>query len=272
MTPDDFRMRLRRNGSCASCGIAQARGQNAFWSPSARAVFCEPCVGGADLARSLAGSPGGAAAREHARRQTNDAARLKARWGKFTPIVEHFTPPRQSTHAWARGAAGEERLAAFLERELGDGVILLHDRRVPGSRANIDHIGVGPSGVWVIDAKRYTGTVRRRDVGGRSRTDVRVFVGEQDQTKLVKKVPGQVAVVAKVLTEIPAYRIVNVRGALCFTDSDWGFMNLGQPFTIDDVLVTYPGALRSTLREPAVLSSDAVGQLAARLATDLPVA
>jgi hypothetical protein len=49
-------------------------------------------------------------------------------------------------------------------------------------------------------------------------------------------------------------------------------MNLGKAFTIDDILVTYPGALRSTLREPATLSSEAVGRLAARLATDLSVA
>lgn len=32
----------------------------------------------------------------------------------------------------------------------------LHDRRVPGTRANIDHIAVSSSGGSVIDAKKYT--------------------------------------------------------------------------------------------------------------------
>ena len=34
---------------------------------------------------------------------------------------------------------------------------MLHDRRIPGTRANIDHIAVASSAVWVIDAKRYNG-------------------------------------------------------------------------------------------------------------------
>jgi hypothetical protein len=40
------------------------------------------------------------------------------------------------------------------------GVELLHDRRICGSRANIDHLAIGPGGVTVIDAKNYRGKVR----------------------------------------------------------------------------------------------------------------
>jgi hypothetical protein len=271
--PDDTReLRLRRDDVCAECGVSQSRGTAAYWSDSARNVYCLPCVGGAELARSIAGTAGSAAAREHARRQAKDAARIRARWGSLTPIAERFVMPKQSTRAWARGAAGEERLAAFLERELGDAVILLHDRSIPGSRANIDHIAVGPSGVWAIDAKRYTGTVRRRDVGGLFRTDVRVFVGGRDQTKLVKKLEPQLTAVRTALVSVPAFSAIDVNGALCFTDSDWGFMNLGKPFAIDGVVVTYPGALRATLREPIRLSSDEAGRVAAHLALALPPA
>ena len=39
--------------------------------------------------------------------------------------------------AWATGATGEEELAAFLSRRCPD-VTVLHDRRMPRSRANID--------------------------------------------------------------------------------------------------------------------------------------
>jgi hypothetical protein len=273
MIPLDTReLRLRRDDTCAACGIAQPRGTTAYWSASTRSVYCAPCVGGAELARSLAGTAGAGAAREHTRRQAKNAARVRAQWGRLTPIAQRFIPPKQSTHSWARGAAGEERLAAFLERQLGDEAIVLNDRQIPGSRANIDHVAVAPSGVWVIDAKRYTGTVRRRDVGGLFRTDVRVFVGGRDQTRLVKKIPEQVAAVSTVLRPIPAFADVGIRAVLCFTDSDWGFMNLGKPFPIDDVVVTYPGALVDTLRQPERLPPEPLGRLAARLAVDLPPA
>lgn len=35
----------------------------------------------------------------------------------------------------------------------------VHDRRIPGSRANIDHIAVAATGVWVIDTKNATGAL-----------------------------------------------------------------------------------------------------------------
>ena len=39
---------------------------------------------------------------------------------------------------------------------------VLHDRRVPGRRLNLDHLVVMPSGVWVIDTKHYHGRLARR--------------------------------------------------------------------------------------------------------------
>ena len=33
--------------------------------------------------------------------------------------------------------------------------MVLHDLAVPGSRANVDHLVIGPTGVWVVDTKAY---------------------------------------------------------------------------------------------------------------------
>jgi hypothetical protein len=33
--------------------------------------------------------------------------------------------------------------------------VVRHDLRLPGSRANVDHLAIGPTGVWVIDSKAY---------------------------------------------------------------------------------------------------------------------
>jgi hypothetical protein len=37
--------------------------------------------------------------------------------------------------------------------------VVLHDLAVPGSPANIDHLVIGPSGVFVIDSKQWTGSI-----------------------------------------------------------------------------------------------------------------
>ncbi len=61
---------------------------------------------------------------------------------------------------WLRGAAGERATAAVLDRLPTRTWAVLHDRRVPGSRANLDHLVIGPSGVWVLDTKTTRARVR----------------------------------------------------------------------------------------------------------------
>jgi hypothetical protein len=69
-----------------------------------------------------------------------------------------FRPSTQA-RAWRRGARGERRTARLLDRLGRDGYVVLHDLAMPGSPANIDHLVVGPSGVFVIDSKQWTGQV-----------------------------------------------------------------------------------------------------------------
>jgi len=59
--------------------------------------------------------------------------------------------------AGRHGAEGErrtDRLLVPLERH---GYQVFHDLAVPASAANVDHVVVGPTGVYVIDSKRYRG-------------------------------------------------------------------------------------------------------------------
>ena len=39
--------------------------------------------------------------------------------------------------------------------------MVFHDLAVPGSPANLDHLVIGPSGVFVIDSKQWTGSVHQ---------------------------------------------------------------------------------------------------------------
>lgn len=89
------------------------------------------------------------------------------------PLNTLLTVPNHIT-AWATGADGEARTARFLEPLRSAGFRVLHDRRVPGGRANIDHIVIGPPGVFVVETKSFGGplTIRGNEVyvAGRRKT------------------------------------------------------------------------------------------------------
>jgi hypothetical protein len=65
--------------------------------------------------------------------------------------------PSPDAIAWRRGATGEQRTARLLSPLERQGWVVLHDLAVPGSRANLDHLVIGPGGVFVIDSKHYRG-------------------------------------------------------------------------------------------------------------------
>jgi hypothetical protein len=73
--------------------------------------------------------------------------------------------PSEQVMTWRRGAAGERRTARLLDRLVRDGFVVFHDLAVPDSDANVDHLVIGPSGVFVIDSKLWTGSVHQGSDG-----------------------------------------------------------------------------------------------------------
>ena len=180
------------------------------------------------------------------------------------PFVRKPTigPESQPTKAWDTGAAGEERVAEVLADVVG--IEVLHDRRVPRSKANIDHIVVGPAGVYVIDAKKYGGKVELVDRGSMFRSDWRLHVAGRNQTKLVDAVLKQVEVVRTALGG--SFDGVPVIGVLCFVGAEWGWF--ARPQQINGVTVLWPLKLPEHVGR-AGEHGDAVGAVAARLRTAL---
>jgi hypothetical protein len=116
-------------------------------------------------------------------------AAVAAGWGlRFRPSPDAV--------AWRRGAAGERRTARLLGPLERQGWVVLHDLAVPGSQANIDHLVIGPGGVFAIDSKRYRGRLQLDDVGklwhGRYplAPAVRATSWEADQAAVVLPDPG----------------------------------------------------------------------------------
>lgn len=59
---------------------------------------------------------------------------------------------------WSIGAEGEERVAKQLML-LGDRYRVIHDVVLPGMPGNIDHVVLGPNGIFVLETKNHKGFI-----------------------------------------------------------------------------------------------------------------
>jgi len=62
------------------------------------------------------------------------------------------------TQTWAIGAEGEEMVERML-RQLGNPYRVIHDIVLPGSYGNIDHLVLGPNGVFAVETKNHNGSI-----------------------------------------------------------------------------------------------------------------
>lgn len=294
-------LKLRRGDSCVVCSDELAAGTSAYWDADAKTVTCVGChstqetttrEGPTARASEQAGSPAepsgipatpsqlergkpGASARRryeklHDQREQHVKGKLGRRLGG---VYLALSEEPQSTVAWAQGAHGERLLGGFLEKLHDDEtVVVLHDRRIPGTRANIDHIAITRSGgVWAIDAKNYTGKVQRIDKGGWFSTDERLYVGKRDCTKLVAAMAKQRDAIQNAVSEpIRQEFNVEVKTDLCFVDAEWSFF--AKPFGLQGVWIGWAKALGERLRAPGELAPEHLRMLARRVADALPAA
>ncbi|MBV8529608.1 MAG: NERD domain-containing protein [Candidatus Dormibacteraeota bacterium] len=71
------------------------------------------------------------------------------------------TPP-QYIESWRLGREGERRTERRLKRLAAAGWLVWHDLSWAG-RANVDHVVIGNSGIFLVDSKNYNGTIEVHD-------------------------------------------------------------------------------------------------------------
>ena len=288
------RTKLRYAGSCRSCVTRLPAGTLAVYDRAGKNVCCLSCFDSsgsaaepADLpvanppepehsgqptteepAEIFRGTAGASARREHQRRKDKREAGIRQAHPHLGGLILALSDDPQSTQAWAVGARGEELLARRLDTLADEGVRLLHDRRIPRTTANIDHIAIAPSGVFVIDAKRYKGRPHLRVEGGllRARTE-KLIVGTRDCSRLVDGARKQMELVGAALA-INGVVDVPVHGMLCFVEADWPLF--GGSFTISGVDVLWPKKAAETLTRRGPLDGGQIDALVRCLAVDFP--
>jgi len=94
--------------------------------------------------------PGYAVMQECLRLQAEAPARTKAQrfWGT-DPVVP-------AARSWLKGAIGERRVAAELDR-LGPAFTVLHAVPIGSGSTDIDHLVIGPTGVFSVNTKNHSG-------------------------------------------------------------------------------------------------------------------
>jgi hypothetical protein len=259
---------LRYAAVCSGCGRELAPGTEAIWDRAARTATCAGCT-----AKPFErGTAGASSLRRYAGLHEAREAHAKERFGRLSGVYLRVTSEPQSTLAWAQGGQGEKRVGAFLETLHDDEtIVVLHDRRIPRSRANIDHLAVTANGVFVIDAKNYAGKVRRIDKGGWFSSDPRLYVGRRDCTKLVAGMAKQVAAVREALGEptIAEFEL-RITPVVCFVAAEWSLF--AKPLRFGSVWVEWSKSLGERLTTPGPLSPEHVQTLAKRVASALPPA
>ena len=222
------------------------------------------------------GVAGRSARRESERKRERRLQKTASKSGFAKLITVLFGPSAKERRQvaeeknWATGAEGEQMLAKSLGKRCPT-VLMLNDRAMPGSRANIDHIAIAASGVYVIDAKRYHGKIKvLKPLFGAEKLTIK----GRDRPHLIESLGKQVAVVEQVLSSIAPE--VRVRGCFCFV-APAGFMgDSGLPvlrtLKIKGFPLYYPRRLAKRLNRRGTLTPDQARVIQAHLAASVPPA
>jgi hypothetical protein len=166
--------------------------------------------------------------------------------------------PRMTTTAWSTGANGELRTAAQLDPLASKDFVIMHDLKVPMSRANIDHLVIGPTGIFVVETKNVQGKVRFQGaevrMGGR-------------RVGVIEEVGREVAAVENALAPLLDDMDLAVNAVVCVHRADLPWFQR----SVAGTRFVYPNHLaREITKRPIVLTPEQIAWLRALAEQRLP--
>lgn len=263
--------KLRWPAKCVVCGARLSPGDRAWWDATSRMVTCMTCP---DVGSQLAvpqgiaspldrGAPAASVAREYRRRRSKREAQTRRSHPRIGGLLLALRGPPRQESAWRKGALGEHTVASYLERCTADGpAIVLYDRGMPGTRANIDVLAVAPTGVYVIDVKANKGKVR---VATLKRGSERLQIEGWNRTRWIDGLEWQISAVRGALSA-SGHLEVPVLGVLCFTKADFPLLGT---LEIRGHRLLHRRALAKKLNNKGALTPTAIDAVARTLAVAL---
>jgi hypothetical protein len=178
------------------------------------------------------------------------------------------TAPATGGRGWVQRSENDRRSRPRLEILEGEGVVVLNDRRIPGSRLHIELVAVSPAGVFVIDSKNYKGLVHTKRLG--PMWDLgphQLHIGKRNCTGSLDSVTKKVDAVRTVLESTAWGSQVPVHPVLCLTRAEWGYAAAVQ---VNGVFIGWPRLVAGRLREPVVMDSPTVREVSQMISERLP--
>ncbi|WP_405149098.1 NERD domain-containing protein [Sphaerisporangium sp. NBC_01403] len=167
-----------------------------------------------------------------------------------------------SAASWRKGAGGERRTGRLLAPLAAEGYTVMHDRAIPRSRANIDHLVIGPSGVWVVDSKAWH---RRTSISGHG---AKLWIGGCPATSLVRACEFETSAVTAALARVTG-RPVRVQALVAVHGAR--LPRWGGPLVVGGVMLMRARAVRRWIRNaPQVLDVTEAAALAELLDVAFP--
>jgi hypothetical protein len=243
---------LPYGGRCRTCHRQIEKKEEGWHNPAAppnRKVICSSCWSAANVEQ-----------------RTSVPTPHQRRVGGASVLRDSVTKGRQK-RTWQHGAAGEYLVGLTLSEQLGPEQVVLVDLSVPDSQANIDFLVVAASGVWLIDAKNWSGRISYRPPSLLS-TSLRLYVGDADRTDAIDDIYALVIPVANIINDPK----VPIHPALVFVNGDWDPKMLlrRKPWQHNRVWITPPRMLTKLIKGPGPLSQDEVIAIARQLGDALP--
>lgn len=244
---------LRFGGICDSCAATIDRRDIGWHNAILKKVRCNSC-GPATEQPSVA------------------AAKLEPMTPEVDPVGGSAALREARTRRdskWTKGAAGEYLMDLSLHKHVNDGAVILTDRQLPGTKSNIDHIVIAPSGVWIIDAKTWRGKIEYKSTSFFG-MEKRLFVGGKDRTSAVEAIFNLVIPVAQVIGD----KSIPIKPALVFIDGDWSDASTARiatskPYQHLTVWISWPKAIWKKINEPGPLDAESITYIGALLSANL---
>jgi hypothetical protein len=182
-------------------------------------------------------------------RQAGTAGKLTRRLPEMHAVRTHVAGVLRATRVWRRGANAERGAGEWLGR-LPEGWFVFHDVPLGARGPTVDHLVIGPGGVFTLNTK---------DLSGAIRVNARSVAHEGRRTSFLAKASADALRAASLLTAA-IDRPVEVRGLLAILADEWIVKRLPA-----DIYVGGPGSVKHwMLQQPSVLRpSDVIVLVAA---------
>ena len=217
---------VTRMSNCAMCNSRFPTGTAMYWSKKGKKVCCTLDF---EILQYQVSNvrESGLAGRSAQERGVQVRALVTKRYkDKYGVLLGGFLDlwnegKDEKSEKWFKGSKGEKNLASKLQKYSDShGYKSLHDRKMPRSKGNIDHILITDRGIFVIDAKNFSGKIEIRSPKNMNfEAPKTLYVSGYKKANLLSAVRYQSEAVKVVLAksgvDVPVFAVLD------FLDAPW---------------------------------------------------